>query len=501
MVFDMSNKKHFKWIISIFIMITVILTFFSRTLYNYSLPVVNAAKPGSGKVVNVVEARMLLYDKDTYDIYAGTSGKVTEICVLINEEVKKGDVLARLEVDAEVIQSLQRDIQNKEQELQLLELALNHLHGAVDPVDTSYESGEIIRITAEIEQLEQEIVTIDNGSFASLQKTILLNEIETTKAEWQIAKAEWEKAKAEQDKNASVSSNQADSSSLSWDSTGKSIKEAEYNYQIFLEAEKESRKEKIVQNKEKIKNLEKIIADILKSNKSNKKENQYNLLNQQLKLEYAKTELEALKRELSNAENQVVISDYDGFVRAVHIDTGKYISKNDELFRVASPTGEYVGEITIHEKQREYINMESTVEIKIAGNYEKMIGKISAVTPVQDDPESYIVTVTAETANRELSGVSVAVTIKTESELYEVMIPNSALHKDGKGYYVLTMQEVTGVLGKSYQAKRADVSLLDSDENYCAIEGLVYMTPIIIKSDKIVSEGDIVRYEDAGQSE
>ena len=83
---------------------------------------------------------------------------------------------------------------------------------------------------------------------------------------------------------------------------------------------------------------------------------------------------------------------------------------------------------------------------------------------------------------------------KEESEVYDALIPASALRKDSKGYYVLTLQKDEGILGDGYKAERNSVDLLASDETHCAVEGIPEGTGVIVTDVKELAEGDHVYF-------
>ena len=83
-----------------------------------------------------------------------------------------------------------------------------------------------------------------------------------------------------------------------------------------------------------------------------------------------------------------------------------------------------------------------------------------------------------------------------EAEIYDGIIPNSALHKDQKGYYVWTIQEEESVLGNYYAVKRVSVDFLDADDTHSAVIGLTENMVVIISDSEGLTEGEHVRYQE-----
>jgi len=80
----------------IFIAAALALTFFSRSFYNYRLPVVKAVLPKQGKLIFTVEGKTELDYSRVSTFYADMDGRVNNILVKSGDEVKKGQLLMQL---------------------------------------------------------------------------------------------------------------------------------------------------------------------------------------------------------------------------------------------------------------------------------------------------------------------------------------------------------------------------------------------------------------------
>lgn len=81
------------------LIILLLLTFFSKSLYNYRLPVVMVMRPKEGKFVYTVEGTSELLYAHTDSVYAETDGRIREILAEEGEQVKAGQCLMRLEAE------------------------------------------------------------------------------------------------------------------------------------------------------------------------------------------------------------------------------------------------------------------------------------------------------------------------------------------------------------------------------------------------------------------
>lgn len=92
-----QKKKRFKKIFVVFAVVLLALTFFSKSFYNYRLPVVTAALPRQGRLSFTVEGTSEFTYAYTESIYVDIDGKIREILVDVGDEVKAGQTLMRVE--------------------------------------------------------------------------------------------------------------------------------------------------------------------------------------------------------------------------------------------------------------------------------------------------------------------------------------------------------------------------------------------------------------------
>ncbi len=126
----------------------MILTFFSKTIYNHNLPVVVATTPLNGTLEKTETVKGIAEWADTVEVYADTGGYVEEIFAEEGDAVKKGQALARLSLTDEK-RSANRE---KEFELEQLEADIRNAEEDCSKLKTLYQEGAI----AEKEYREKE---------------------------------------------------------------------------------------------------------------------------------------------------------------------------------------------------------------------------------------------------------------------------------------------------------------------------------------------------------
>ena len=92
-----GRKKIIKKFAAIFIIVLLVLTFFSNTIMNYSLPEVATEPVTSGTVSNKVRGQGPVETNSDSDVMVSGTRKIKEVKVKVGDEVKKGDVLFTFE--------------------------------------------------------------------------------------------------------------------------------------------------------------------------------------------------------------------------------------------------------------------------------------------------------------------------------------------------------------------------------------------------------------------
>lgn len=175
--------------------------------------------------------------------------------------------------------------------------------------------------------------------------------------------------------------------------------------------------------------------------------------------------------------------------------TAKEMSKNGTDSVEAAK--QWKVELLLDEAAADKVDMESQVSVEVKGRMGKLEGSVSNIDFYQkeDGTQGYTITV-AFACEDSIEGKKADVKLWKAEEVYDEIVPNDALHKDMKGYFLWTVQEEESVLGNFYAVKRASVDFLDSDDTHSAVLGITENMVIIVDGPGDLSEGDRVRYEE-----
>lgn len=92
------ETQNFAKVFGLFLGIVLLLTFFSKSIYNYQLPLVSASLPKQGNLSFTIEGTTEVSYSHVESIYADVDGRVKEILVQAGDEVQKGQILMQFEL-------------------------------------------------------------------------------------------------------------------------------------------------------------------------------------------------------------------------------------------------------------------------------------------------------------------------------------------------------------------------------------------------------------------
>ena len=162
-----NGKKRREWVKTaaiIFLSVMLVLTFFSNTIMNYSLPEVATQYVESGTITAKIRGSGVVESGNPYNVEVSESRKVSQVAVKVGDQVEKDDVLMYLE-DAE-------STELKEAKTQLDSLKAEY-DKAIVAADTSSNIVNKVQ-TGNVTSTESKVAQIDayNSRIDALESTI-----------------------------------------------------------------------------------------------------------------------------------------------------------------------------------------------------------------------------------------------------------------------------------------------------------------------------------------
>ena len=153
----------------------------------------------------------------------------------------------------------------------------------------------------------------------------------------------------------------------------------------------------------------------------------------------------------------------------------------------------FIGKLMLSDTK--YVSVGDKVTLQSAGRKLEDI----AVTSMEMDENREFMNVTALLpADTFALGETVTMTVKQKSQSYPCTVPVTALRQESGKSFVLAVQKEDTVLGEQEVARQMEVTVVEKNESYVALEAdaMDKETRIITDSDRFVENGDRIRPEE-----
>ena len=548
-----NRREWVKTAAIIFLSIMLVLTFFSNTILNYSLPEVAVQYVTSGTITSKVRGTGIVESGSLYNIKVSESRKVTGVAVRVGDTVEVGDILCYLD-DME-----SDELKKAREELKVLEETLDKAQDSFDLAllagDVSTEVLQNAGNTESTQSYRNQIIALQN-EIAAAQKIV---------DDWQ---------KQYDAVNIQISITPGNSANIANETTAyNNAKAASESAAINLSGAKSKLNEitSRLEYAESISSGDDVISDL----QAQKLVAENNVINAQAAADAAKLNMDqaaaALENKKASGDNSGTIANLNQNLTVIKVnleDAQKKLKvKQDELTNLTGDIGAALNlgalsdAITaarnaVNEKEAEIAELEgdaigATVNAEIAGTIVSlavMAGEntdpATPVAVIQPEGKGFTVSfsITAEQAKRisvgdpaelvnswwynditasvasikpdptdpakkklvtfnvngELTaGQSLSLQVGEKSASYEMIVPNSAVREDNNGNFILVVEPKSSPLGNRYFAVRYDVEVIASDDTQSAIKGaIIGYEPVVTTSSKPINAGQQVRLSD-----
>lgn len=534
-----GNREWVKTAAIVFLSILLVLTFFSNTIMNRTLPEVSSVGVTSGTITAKVRGSGTVSAIGSNEVKATGTRTVAAVKVKAGQKVEEGDVLFVMGSAADEEVETARDTYDDLYYSLLFAKANYPISSSADAYLVACErynaalSDEndawaeyICSITperqAEIDAAMAQL-EIDSGILADLNEELdsyrnnLLSILDTATAEYTIACDAWMAEPDNPDLKAAY-----DAADYKYNSALN-----DYN-DSFLDSNPYVRKVSVQQS---IVTSDEAKLSALQDTPSAYSTKYEAAVNARIQAESAKASAEAAyyssqasygqsaatynigveqaQHKLDKQEEKIasltgegedanVYAKVPGIVESVNFSAGDTVVKGDIMCTIEVPDQGYTVSISVTKDQANRLQIGDTADIS---NYYWGSSIIATVSSIRTDPKNpqsnKLVTFDIEgdvTAGQELK-----IAIGQKSASYDCIVPNSAVMSDSNGKFVLTVQSKQSPLGNRYFAKRVDVEVLGSDDVNSAVNGNIGNGDFVVTTSSVhINSGDQVRLSDAG---
>ena len=532
------SRKRREWVKTaaiIFLTVMLVLTFFSNTIMNYSLPEVAAQYVQSGTITAKIRGNGVVESSDPYNVMVKQTRKVMSVAVKSGDVVQQGDVLVYLEdTESEELKAALEALETAQEtyDLALLTADMNAsmVQNAHKDVATSTYRQQITNAQNEVKAAEKEY-----KEWLTTYNTIS-NELTMTQADAKNLAEEIEEFnEAQEDLNEANRILTAAKNKVSeleaqidyynnvvsggdvvaleqelilakqevLDAT-KLVNNASEDFQAASDELAEEKAEgdnsnavgQISESKAEIE----IGMNLAKEKLTEKEEALLELtenINKTLNLESLYKDIadaqELVDEETEKSTDSVVKADIAGTITQINAVAGKEISAA-EAVAVIQPEGKgYTMSFTVTNEQAKRLAVGDKAELINSWYYDEMDVTLASIKPDPSNPGKQKL-LTFDVTGGVTAGQTLNVSVGQKSANYDLIVPNSAIREDNNGKFVLTVESKSSPLGNRYIATRVDVEVIAGDDTQSAISGALYGYEFVITtSTKPVEAGQQVR--------
>lgn len=208
-------------------------------------------------------------------------------------------------------------------------------------------------------------------------------------------------------------------------------------------------------------------------------------------------EIAALQGEIADlndvkSEQCTITSKVDGYVASILVATGQRTTDTAAML-ITDTTSECMFKFSITKEQGKYMRLGDGIELTLSSAGRGSIN-VTADYITENNAGGYDVTCRLGDTKAPIGSYGMVKRI-VQGDLYPNAVPIDAIYNENEVYYLLTLQEKTGILGKEYYVEKLKVSVVDKNDRYAAIEGAAIGSEaqIVIFSSKELKQGESVR--------
>lgn len=429
-----KRKKRIRYITIVFFVIMALITFFSNTIRNYALPIVKTQRIISGEIINSIKEIGVVQIKFPTEVVAYQDRVILEVAVQKGDMVQKNQVLYYLDKGDET--------KWKEAEKELEALETNYR--------TYLLSGEI-PIEAYNNVVNQQV-----GSKEEKQALLFSLEEDIKKGEESVRYYEDEVQKIQVE--------------LSYLQNGESSSSSRYQEIRCKLIAAENELEKVRDNLEILKKKKDERVSVFQA--------EIDLQDYQRKIEEQEREVQQLKEE---NEEKVIAAPEDGKIMELVYRKGETVKKGEKVAIIHNKEAGFCVSLTVPKQQIEGLQIGDKAEVT-GYNYDKDIDLILSDIQVDNTKGEGFGIVTFDVEGEVSAGQTISMKLEKQGKTYDMIVPNSAVREDISGAFVLVLESQNTSLGNRYIANRVDVTILERNEKFTAIEGALYGGENVITS-------------------
>jgi len=534
----MDDAKYFKnrkWVIKAgiaFLVIMGLLTFFSNTIMNYSLPQVRAQNPTQGSISESIKGSGTVVANKQAKVVSSDTRLIDQVNVYLGQEVVQGDILATLVPikESEELKQAQSDLdallKSKEQDdlnNSLIEYDYSSYEDAIAAAQKNLTDANAALVSA---QGKDAAVSTAKANVASAQAALdsLNVDLQNLNMDESLIQANistYNDNLTQAKINFGDGSPEAVSAQSMLDQekaklTAKETEIASKNTAIASAQTTLSNAQTKLSAAENLPAVADATSNVVSAQKSLDAANKS--LNDQKKRDAVAQTIASMSKEdrdkaitdaqkkvddlTALAENTTITAPASGILSSLNISSGSDTSKDMVLATIDDKTAGFTVSIIVPNDQASQLQIGMAARDGSEWASPQDMAYISSIRIDNDNPTTnkkvILSLITSDGTDGYYffyySGVPLTLAMNNRSMQYQCMIPNSSIHEDGEGKFVYVLQQKTSPLGERYKAIRVGITVLATDGTNSAVDPSVLNNQsVITMSTKTLEDGKQVR--------
>lgn len=530
-------KKNRTWVIklaAVFFVILLLLTFFSNTIMNYSLPQVATQTIQSGTITSKVRGSGTVTTANPYNVTVSSERKIKIVNVKEGDSVEQGALLVMFEdTDSSDLTQAKKTLEQAKTDYQKYIVANELSNEVVQRVENG-QYGDFSGYKTRLEQAKQSVdayqTQVDSYTSSTKKLQAQLDALQNTTADTSaeqsaldVANQGLQAAQAEQTTAENTVNSMQEQYSLYQESgndvsgvaaslavaknTLMNAQNRVTNAQLAVDKAQAAltAKQDNSQNKPEISkiqtqlNSENAILSAATDNLT-KAQSDHGKIMAEMNSE---AELAALYSAISDAQSALdkltvdggnkITAPVSGVVSNITITKGQTVAAAETLMTITGKDNGYTATITVTSEQAKRVKTGDTADINESWYYSDIAATVTAIRNDKENPgKSKLIDL--KVTGDVTEGTTLNFAIGDKSKTYDMIVPNGAVREDNNGKFILIIREKSSPLGNRYFAKRIDVDVTASDDVNSAVTGeLEGYEYVITTSTKAIKAGDQVR--------
>ncbi len=497
-----DKKDMIKNVAIAFLSVMLLLTFFSNTIMNYSLPQVATQQVSSGSISPQIRGSGTVTAEDPYNVTVKETRKISGVAIKEGAHVEIGDVIYYLEDNES------EELKSAKEKLDDMEIAYEQalFSGDVpDDVISRVRSGHTATYDSyqlklkEVNDKYDAAKAVSDAATKAVEYLTKLQSYDTNEISYNTDSYSYEDALADYklaviDSDVNMSDEEKEEARRYWQEIKNDNKRETTELTTYSSQIKTSYDQKLLEAKETETNAKKAFEDAEKEKTEliTSIKTEISLCDTRDKITDQKKKIAELEEASVGASIKAPVA---GIVSSLAKAAGETVSADEAVAVIQIDGKDMTTSFSVTNAQAQKLKVGDFARPQNAWMFsDDFKATLTSIKNDKTDPSGKKVLTFKIDSTEVTPGQNISLAIGERSVDYDMVVPNSAIKTGNTGKFVLVVKSKSSPLGNRYIASNVEVSVLASDDNYSAISAALDGDEYVITtSNKQVKAGEQVR--------